>query len=133
MSDTGLYLLIGGALGLVSLIPFYKASAKTLAEAGFLVFVIMVAIYVGAHLATSSFPRLMTEAVLANIVLGLAYLIKNKIPAAMGGLILLHGLYDFTFGHSAGVADWYPPLCTGFDLLVGTALIFMIHRRSAHA
>jgi len=128
--NAALNLLIGGGLGILSLLPFYKARARTLADAGFLVFAIMVAIYVGAHLATSDFERLVIEVVGANIAVGIAFLIKSKVPAGIGVLIIGHGIYDYLFGHSGGVAEWYPEICAGYDFVVGTTLTFLIYRRT---
>ncbi|MEO0883994.1 MAG: hypothetical protein AAFY34_14870 [Pseudomonadota bacterium] len=130
MPETVLNLLIGGGLGIATLIPFYKARARTLAELGFLAFAIMVAIYVGAHLVTSGFERLAIEFVAGNIAVGFAFIIKSKFPAGIGVLIIAHGIYDYTIGHSSGVADWYPDVCAGFDLVVGATLTFLIHRRA---
>ena len=40
----------------------------------------------------------------------------NRFLATYILVIVVHGAYDFLFGHSSGVADWYPPLCVGFDM-----------------
>ena len=52
---------------------------------------------------------------------------------AIGIFVFFHGLYDAVFGPHTGVADWYPPLCAGFDLVVGVGLFVLLRKRIAVA
>jgi len=98
-------------------------------DAAYTAFAIMLAIYVGAHLVGSELDRIVIEAVGATIVLSVAMIFKDKWPIGLGGLIFGHGAYDFFFGHAAGVANWYPAMCVGFDIIVGAGLVWLISRR----
>jgi hypothetical protein len=122
MDDIAYYGL-GAASGAVLLAAYWRRGPKALAEMGYLAFAVMLAIYVGAHLVSSETPRILGETGGALAAMAVAMLVRGRGPAWMGLLILGHGGYDFLLGHSAGVAPWYPPLCVGFDLVVGLGLI----------
>ncbi|MEM6901152.1 MAG: hypothetical protein AAF583_15460 [Pseudomonadota bacterium] len=113
---------IGAAFGLVFLLVYGRLSRARLADAAYTVFAIMLAIYVGAHLVTSGFDRVVYEAVGASLAIGVAMFFREKWHLGLGLLILSHGAYDFFFGHHSGIVDWYPPVCVGFNVLVGLTL-----------
>lgn len=125
--------LIGALSGFVFLAIYSRTSKETLADAAYTAFAVMVAIYVGAHLATSDFSRIVYEAAGATLALGLALFLREKWPVGLGPLIFCHGAYDFAFGHAAGVAPWYPPVCVGFDLCVGLGVLVMANRSDQRA
>jgi len=124
------HLIIGFFLGLLCVAPFLRACQKTLLDAAFLALAMMLMIYIGALLATSDFNRLLIEVVFASAVLLLAFYVRRERPVILPLLILNHGAYDALYGHDAGVADWYPMVCLGFDLSVGLAILFMLFLKS---
>lgn len=108
---------------------FVRATARTLADAGFVVLNIMLAIYIGARLVTGSFADVMIEVALASAVTVIVRLAMTRWMPAIGAAIFLHGMYDAFVGPHTGVAGWYPPLCAGFDWVVGIALIVILIRK----
>lgn len=117
---------LGILSGVIFLATYWRFKTATIAQAGVLVFGIMLGIYVGAHLVTSDLTRVLIEVAAGSVALGLAMLFQRKWPMGIGLLILGHGGYDFFLGHSTGVADWYPGLCVGFDIVVGAALTYRL-------
>ncbi|MEP3051092.1 MAG: hypothetical protein ABJP48_08305 [Erythrobacter sp.] len=120
----------GAASGAILLAVFVRLPAKPLANYGFLVFAIMLSIYLGARLVTGSFGQVVIEFAAVNIALGLAKFAMSKWLPSIGLVILMHGAYDAVFGPHTGIAEWYPPLCAGFDLVVGFGLIFVLMRKT---
>jgi hypothetical protein len=60
-----------------------------------------------------------------------AWLGATRWPLLVGAGWLLHMLWDIVLhpgGHPGFVPSWYPPLCLGFDVLVGVALLFRFRR-----
>jgi len=125
-----MYYLIGAAFGLLCLLPFIKSSTRTLAMNGYLALAIMVSIYLGAYLTTGNMHLILHETFVGVVFLGLATLSRKKRPLGIGFLVLAHGAYDHFLGHKSGVIDWYPPVCAGFDVIVGSGLIFLMLRQS---
>lgn len=121
-----MYYAVGAIFGLICLLPFFKASTRRLVQNGYLALGLMLAIYVGAHLVTSSFERAALEFTIASVVLALAAYLRGAWPLGVAFLVGLHGVYDFMFGVSSGVPAWYPPVCVGFDFVVGPGLAFLI-------
>lgn len=121
--------IIGAVGGGIFLFAYSRLSRAMLVDAAYTAFAIMVAIYVGAHLVTSDLGRILYEAIGATMVLGVAMFFREKWPLGLGILILGHGAYDFLLGHSSAVADWYPPMCVGFDIVVGLGLIGLILKK----
>ena len=121
---------IGMAIGIIFLIVYRRFGAATLALNGFLALAIMLAIYVGARLVSGTLQDILIETLLASVWLGLGQLAIHKWRPGIGLLILAHGGYDFLFGEASGVADWYPPLCVGFDVVVGIGLFVLLSRKA---
>ncbi len=117
-------------MGVICLIPFLKSPAKLLSRNGYLALAMMLMIYLGAYLATGTFVRVMYEIVFAALVLGLGLYFKKLWPIGIAGLVFLHGGYDHFLGAKSGIADWYPPLCAGFDVVVGLGLGYLIFKRN---
>jgi len=69
------------------------------------------------------------EMAIGTVVAVLARVVMLRWPPAIGIFVFCHGLYDAFFGASTGVADWYPPLCAGFDVVVGVGLVAILHLR----
>lgn len=124
-----LYYAVGAVFGLAMLLPFLKSSVSTLTENGYLALASMLMIYIGAHLVSSDLFRIVIETVFSMVILGFAIAFRFKWPVGVGILILLHALYDFLFGHASGIVDWYPPMCVGFDVVVGCGLILLILKK----
>ena len=120
--------LIGAGFGLLCLLPFIKSSTRTLAMNGYMALAIMISIYLGAWLVTGTFEKIVFESVIAIIALALATFFRSRWPLGVAIMVLLHGAYDHFLGHQAGVADWYPPVCAGFDVIVGSGLILLMLR-----
>lgn len=118
--------VIGVVSGLACLAVYWRFDRQALAQTGVVLLGIILGIYVGAHLVTSDLPRLLMEAGVATVALVLAMLFQRKWPMGIGLLILAHGGYDLVFGHGSGVADWYPGLCVGFDVVVGIGLSYRL-------
>ena len=95
---------------------------------GYLALAIMVSIYLGAYLTTDNLHLMIKEFFIGLGFLGLATVFRKAWPLGIGFLVLTHGAYDHFFGHHSGVADWYPPVCAGFDVIVGSGLILLMLR-----
>lgn len=117
----------GSALALLAL--FARLGDQALVEVGFIGLAAMLAIYVGAELVTGSLTDIVVEMMLAIGVTVLARIALVRWKPGIGVLILLHGGYDALFGPAKGVAEWYPPLCAGFDVVFGIGLLVLLHRR----
>ena len=128
MSETWLAAAIGAGTGALVLALFAFAPKQIRAPQGVMIFNVMLWIYVGAQLATGTLDHIIAEIVFA-LVAGLAVqALTLKWPPTVGIAIFLHGGYDAILGPNTGVAEWYPPLCAGFDLLVGIGLTAMLVR-----
>ncbi|MGB3471496.1 MAG: hypothetical protein WBA51_11795 [Erythrobacter sp.] len=130
---TILYYAAGAIFGLAVLLPFRKATEQTLTENGYVSLVSMLMIYLGAHLVNGELSRVTAEVIFSMITVGFAMVCRFKWPVAVGILILLHAFYDFTFGYESGIANWYPPMCVGFDVIVGSGLIVLILQKQCNA
>ena len=97
---------------------------------GYLALAIMVSIYLGAYLTTSNIHLILKEFFIGLIFLGLATVFRKVWPLGIGLLVLTHGAYDHFLGPASGVAEWYPPVCAGFDVIVGSGLLFLMLRNS---
>lgn len=128
MSDYWLAAAIGAGTGALVLALFAFAPKALRAPQGVMIFNVMLWIYVGAQLASGTLNEIIAESVLA-LVAGLAVQgLTLKWPPAVGLAILCHGAYDAVLGPHTGVAEWYPPLCAGFDLVVGIGLTALLLR-----
>ena len=130
MSEFWLAAALGAGSGGLLLALFARLPAKGLADTGFLALNAMLAIYIGARLVSGTFSDVLIETVVASIAIVVARLAMARWLPAIGVAIFLHGIYDAVFGPHTGVADWYPPLCAGFDLVVGAGLIVVLHRKA---
>ena len=129
--DTGwIAALIGAGSGLALLALFARMGNHALAEGGYIALVAMLSIYAGAELVTGSLSSIITELVIVSIVAVIARLAMLRWPPSIGLFVFLHGCYDALFGAGTGVATWYPPLCAGFDFVVGIGLMAILIKRS---
>jgi len=108
---------------------FARGSAKFLANNGYLALIAMLSIYIGARLVSGTFTEVIYETVFASVVAIGARLWMDRWLPAIGIVIFGHGCYDAFLGAHTGVADWYPPLCAGFDFVVGLGLLIILIRR----
>ncbi len=129
MSEYWLAAAIGAGIGVLMLALFARLQAARLAETGFLGLNVMLAVYIGARLVSGEFADIMIETGIATVWVIVARLAMMRWLPAIGVAIIFHGLYDAFVGPHTGVADWYPPLCAGFDLLVGLSLISILQRK----
>lgn len=130
MSEYWLAAAIGAGIGVSMLALFVRASAKTLGDAGLIALAAMLAIYIGARLVTGTTGEIVAEMGIATFVILLARWAMTRWPPAIGAAIFLHGFYDAIVGPHTGVASWYPPLCAGWDFVVGIGLLVILHRKS---
>jgi len=93
-----------------------------------MIFNVMLWIYVGAQLASGTFDHIIVESVFALFAGGVAQALTLKWPPTIGLAILCHGAYDALLGPHTGVAEWYPPVCAGFDVVVGLGLTVLLVR-----
>ena len=112
---------------------FARLQATKLVDTGFLGLNVMLAVYIGARLVSGEFADIMIETGIATVWVIVARLAMIRWLPAIGIAIFFHGLYDAFVGPHTGVTSWYPPLCAGFDLLVGVALVCMLMRKVAKA
>ena len=105
---------------------FARGSAQTLADTGYLALVAMLSIYIGAELVTGDLASFAIETSVASVVVIATRLAMQRWLPAIGIAIFLHGIYDALLGSYTGVADWYPPLCAGFDMVVGVGLVVFL-------
>ena len=124
---------IGAGSGLALLALFARMGNRALADGGYIALIAMLAIYLGAELVTGSLTSIITEMAVTSAVIVLARVAMMRWPPAIGVFVFLHGLYDAFFGASTGVAAWYPPLCAGFDVVVGVGLVVVLQRRRSTA
>lgn len=108
---------------------FARWPAKALGDMGFLALNAMLAIYIGARLVSGSLADVVVETAVATIVVLVTRLAMTRWLPAIGIAIVLHGSYDALLGPHTGVAEWYPPLCAGFDLVVGAGLVWILARK----
>lgn len=108
---------------------FARASAKDIADAGFLALAAMLSVYLGARLVTGDIAAILIETAIAMTLTVAARAAMTRWLPSIGIFIVIHGGYDAIFGPHTGVAEWYPPLCAGFDFLVGISLIIILHKK----
>ncbi|MEM6586029.1 MAG: hypothetical protein AAF692_09760 [Pseudomonadota bacterium] len=128
MNDYWLAATIGAGTGVLVLASFAFMPKAMRAPQGVLIFNVMLWIYVGAQLASGTLDHIIAESVFALVAGGAAQAMTLKWPPSVGIAILFHGAYDAIMGPHTGVAEWYPPLCAGFDLLVGVGLTALLVR-----
>lgn len=104
-----------------------------MAQQGLIALAVMLWIYVGAQLAVGTLEQIAKEALFALVACGIAQFAMVKWPPSIGIAIILHGVYDAIIGPHTGVASWYPPLCAGFDWVVGLGLIILLRREVSKA
>jgi len=79
----------------------------------------MLWIYAGVRLGVGTTSQAAWEALFALVAGGIVQAAMLRWPPAVGITILGHGVYEVLIGPHTGVAQWYPPLCGAFDLVVG--------------
>ena len=129
MTEFWLAAAIGAGSGAALLALFARLSAKQLADSGYLALLAMLSIYIGARLVSGGIPEVALETAGASIAIVIARLAMMRWLPAIGIASLLHGTYDALVGPHTGVADWYPPLCAGFDFVVGAGLLVVLTRK----
>ena len=125
-----LAMAIGASIAAVMLALFARFPAKTLALQGYFALCVMLSIYLGAKLVTGTLTEILIETAIACAAAGIAWVAMQRWLPSIGAAIILHGCYDALIGPHTGVAEWYPPLCAGFDWVAGTALIVILMRKN---
>lgn len=120
------YYAMGVVLGALCLLPFLKSPTKALTSNGYMALAMMLMVYLGAYLVSGSTERVIYETLFAIAALALATIFKKTWPLGIALLVFLHGSYDHFYGAQSGVAEWYPPACAGFDMVVGLGLGYLI-------
>lgn len=123
---------MGAGSGGLLLVLFARLPARELATQGLIALNAMLAVYVGARLVSGTLTDVLYETAVAIVFAGAAQFAMRRWLPAIGAAILLHGAYDAIIGPHTGVADWYPPLCAGFDFVVGAGLVVLLVRRSTN-
>lgn len=103
-------------------VQLYLAPRK-IAKAGHFALGMILAIYIGARLASGTLLEALAESAFAAIVLLASLAMLRWWPRGVGIVLILHGVYDQIFAHDAGLPDWYPPFCLGVDVVLGAAVI----------
>ena len=115
--------LLGALFASVAAAIQLRIAPHKIAEAGHFALGMILALYIGARLASGPFSAVLAESSFAAVML-LGSLASLKYwPRGVGILIIGHGLYDQVFAHDAGMPEWYPPFCLGVDLVLGLAII----------
>jgi len=109
---------------------FARLSAEKLADSGFAALVAMVSVYLGARLVSGDMRDILIETAIASFWVIATRLAMLRWLPFIGLAVFLHGMYDAFVGSHTGVAEWYPPLCAGFDLVVGAGLVAVLLRKS---
>ncbi len=122
--------LVGAALALLFALALLRASIGAILNNAHITIVIMVAIYLGAHLSNSAGGRQIAELGMVTAFIILSRILQTRWPAGVGVLIMMHGVYDLVLGPSSGIASWYPAFCGGFDIVAGMALVVIVVRKS---
>jgi hypothetical protein len=122
--------LAGASLAIVFSVLLWRGSVNAIIRNGHMAIVVMVAIYLGAHLSNSAVSRQLVELCVAVVFIALSKALQVRWPAGVGFLIIIHGMYDLFFGPSSGIASWYPAACAGFDMVAGIALMAIVLRKS---
>ncbi|MEM8725279.1 MAG: hypothetical protein AAGE86_07140 [Pseudomonadota bacterium] len=130
MSEYWLAAAIGAGIGVLMLALFARLPAAKLADSGFAALIAMVSVYMGAQLVSGEFNDILIETGIAIVWVIVARLAMMRWLPSIGVAVFCHGLYDAFVGPHMGVADWYPPLCAGFDFLVGVGLVAVLLRKS---
>ena len=86
--------------------------------------------YVSAGLAELSMLQGWVVVSLALVYISLLFVIASaRLSAiAVGGLWILHGLYDLTHGlffTNPGIPGWYPVFCFSVDVVVGAYVLWL--------
>lgn len=100
-----------------------------IAEAGHFALGMILAIYIGARLASGTVFEALAESAFAAIVLLASLAMLRWWPRGVGVLLILHGVYDQVFAHDAGLPGWYPPFCLGVDVILGASVIALASPR----
>ncbi len=129
MSEYWLAAAIGAGIGLLMLALLARLSAPKLADTGFLALNVMLAVYIGARLVSGDLSDVLAETAVATVWVVIARLVMLRWLPSIGVAVFFHGLYDAFVGPHTGVVEWYPPLCAGFDLVVGFGLVLILSRR----
>ncbi|MGB3470962.1 MAG: hypothetical protein WBA51_09100 [Erythrobacter sp.] len=133
MSEYWLAAALGAGSGGLLLALFARADAKLLAQQGFIALAAMLWIYVGVRLGVGTVSQIAWEALFALAVGAIVQILMLRWPPVVGIAILFHGAYDVLIGPHTGVAEWYPPLCGAFDLVVGAGITVLLLRKRAAA
>ncbi len=121
--DYWLAAFVGAVLGASFLAVAARLSSTIIAAQGVIALTAMLSIYIGVQLVSGDLTDVIFESLFACVFVGGTLLAMRRWIPAIGAAILLHGLYDAFVGPHTGVAGWYPPLCAGFDMIVGAGLI----------
>ncbi|MEL7190013.1 MAG: hypothetical protein AAGK17_10715 [Pseudomonadota bacterium] len=121
--DYWLAAFIGVVMGASFLAVAARLPSRIIAAQGVLALCAMLSIYIGAQLVSGDLTDILFETMVGGVFFGGTLIAMRRWLPAIGVAILLHGLYDAFIGPDTGVAEWYPPLCAGFDLIVGGGLI----------
>ncbi|MFL0356079.1 hypothetical protein ACI5KX_06325 [Erythrobacter sp. GH1-10] len=129
MAHFALYAFAGAVPALAVLLLHWRLAPKTIFETANIGLGIIVAIYVGARLATGDVRAILIEVAIACAFMAAGLLSRRIWPAGVGFALAAHGIYDLLAGEAAGLPGWYPPFCLGVDLALGAGLIVIGTRK----
>ena len=118
--------LAGAGLAAIALFATRRLDRLALARASLLALAIILSIYIGAWLVVAPDGRALIDIAGAAFALLLCAVLLNREPRLPAAFITAHALYDLFFALQAGLPEWYPCLCLGFDVTLGLGLIWLL-------
>jgi len=125
--------LVGALLGAIGIAVQWAFAPQKFAQAGHFALGMIVALYIGARLASGSLEAVLVESAFAATMLIASLICLRLWPRGVGVLLVGHGVYDQVFAHDAGMPIWYPPFCLGVDIVLGIAIIALAQRQTSKA
>ena len=125
--------LFGAALAGVAAAVQLRVAPGRIANAGHFALGMILALYIGARLASGPLSAVLAECAFASGMLIASFASLRLWPKGVGGIIVAHGIYDQLFAHDAGMPDWYPPFCLGVDVVLGLAILVWASGRPTQA
>lgn len=128
--------VVAGAVSLASTQKLANGSLVREQRAWAIYLVVAALIYIGFSLFGGAEPRwVMIESGGVLLYGGLAVAGALRAPRLIALGWLAHSLWDLVIhpnGHPGFVPSWYPPVCLGFDVVVGVWLLKRFASADAH-
>ncbi|MEO0463706.1 MAG: hypothetical protein AAF127_11285 [Pseudomonadota bacterium] len=118
--------LFGAAIAAIGVGLQWLLAKESIAQAAHFALGMILALYIGARLASDSLTAVLVESGFAAAMLLASLLCLRHWPRGVGILIIGHGIYDQIFAHDAGMPVWYPPFCLGVDVVLGLGIVALV-------